>query len=151
MEIAPKSLRATMLGICQLFVSFGVSVGFFFCYGTIRVQSSLSWRLPFILATFSSLLLAFGTLLLPFSPRWLLSKNRTDEAKAVLDKVDDSQDAAEREEVLAAAKAELNSPKAGFLDIFSKPVRRRTLLGTALNMFQQLTGVVRRPLFTLLE
>jgi hypothetical protein len=61
-------------------------VGFFTCYGTANINSSLSWRLPFILLsglafTFSAAALLW---LIP-SPRWLSVHGRAAEAAATWD------------------------------------------------------------------
>jgi hypothetical protein len=42
--------------------------------GTGDGQSPAAWRFPLALQTLPSMILAAGTLFLPYSPRWLMSK-----------------------------------------------------------------------------
>lgn len=58
------------------------------CYGTTRIESSLSWRLPFIiLSAYSLCFTALAITLLPDSPRWLTLRGRGNEAGAVWEKL----------------------------------------------------------------
>jgi len=46
-----------------------------------------SWRLPFLLQMIPGFILAGGVYLLPFSPRWLVSQGRVDDALESLTKL----------------------------------------------------------------
>ena len=46
-----------------------------------------AWRLPFLIQMIPGLILGVGIVFLPFSPRWLASKGRDDEALHVLGKL----------------------------------------------------------------
>ncbi|SCV70731.1 BQ2448_3493 [Microbotryum intermedium] len=123
----------------QMHVNGALAIGFFVCYGSIQIQSSLAWRLPMIISTCVGLIAGFGSLwILPYSPRWLVSQGRTQEAKAVLDLITEHSDEEERKELLSLPP---RGDKAGWIDIFSKGVRGRTILGAFLNVFQQLSGI----------
>ena len=50
-------------------------------------QSDASWRVPFALQIFPALVLGIGMLFFPDSPRWLLMKDRDDDALATLSKL----------------------------------------------------------------
>ncbi|KAL1995553.1 hypothetical protein VTN49DRAFT_1740 [Thermomyces lanuginosus] len=50
-------------------------------------QSEAAWRLPFALQIFPALVLGIGMLFFPDSPRWLIMKERDDEAVATLCKL----------------------------------------------------------------
>ena len=52
-------------------------------------QKTLAWRLPLGLQTVPSAILLIGVAFLPYSPRWLMSKDRNDEARAVISKLRD--------------------------------------------------------------
>lgn len=137
-EISPKHIRGKMVLLIQLFTAStlssatfpakladappragAIAFGFFVCYGTILIKSSLSWRFPFALSTFTALSLAISAPFLPFSPRWLVSKGRRAEAEAVLDLLAGTENVEEREELLAAGP-EVGARKASFSDIFAK-------------------------------
>jgi MFS family permease len=114
-----------------MYITGALALGFFVCYGTIKIQSSYSWRIPFIIAMIVALIVAIGTPLLPYSPRWLVTKGRKDEAEMVLDLITEPENQDERKELLAVPPA---GPKAGWIDIFAKGVRGRTFLGAFLNV-----------------
>lgn len=77
---------------------------------------------------------------MPYSPRWLLSKGRRDEAEAVLDLLVDQKHVEERRELLSVSDGTF-SRKGAFLDIWKPGARGRTTLGIFLNVAQQLAGM----------
>ncbi|BGP37168.1 hypothetical protein JCM10450v2_001074 [Rhodotorula kratochvilovae] len=143
-EISPKARRGMMLFILQLFIASGVSVGYWVCYGSARIDSSLQWRLPFIISTILAITVTISSaLLLPHSPRWLLMQNRREDAERVLDKIvgDGVEDLAERREMLAVTAAVKGSKRAAFLAMWQKDVRWRSCLGIGIQMMQMLSGI----------
>ena len=81
-------MRGPLVTMVQLLISVGLCVGFFCCYGTAPIPSSLSWRLPFALQSGIAVALAIAAhIYLPHSPRWLAYKGRKEEASRVWDKL----------------------------------------------------------------
>lgn len=130
-EICPKHLRGRLISFFQLFTTGALASGFFVCYGTIRIQSSLAWRIPFAISTFVALVVAVGAPFLPFSPRWLVTHDRREDAEKGLNLITGPEDEEERMELLAAPPS---TTKAGWGDMFAKGVRGRTMLGAFLNV-----------------
>jgi len=101
-EIAPGHVRGRSAAILFVMITIGIVLGYFMCYGTIHLNDTLAWRIPFIWQTGVATVLAIGSLFLPHSPRWLLHVHRRDEAMVVLEKMGMGSAAErEKEELLA--------------------------------------------------
>ena len=57
-------------------------IGYFVCYGTVRLDDSVSWRFPFGMQAVMGIIFSAGSLFLPHSPRWLKHVGREVEATA---------------------------------------------------------------------
>lgn len=69
----------------QIMISFWIDYGTNFIGGTtLGAQSDASWMVPVCLQIVPALVLFFGMLFMPFSPRWLAHHGREDEARRVL-------------------------------------------------------------------
>lgn len=143
----------------QLFITMGLVIGFFTCYGTVGIPSSLSWRLPLALQSGIALILTIAAaFFLPQSPRWLAHKGRKEEASFAWDKLGVSN--AEREKDLLQNPAtgidEGSRPgkalETGFRDrirtntvaltsVFGQGARKPMLLSVFLMSMQQLSGI----------
>nr|QMS54609.1 hexose transporter [Gongronella sp. w5] len=86
-ELAPASIRGSLVSLQQLAVTFGILISFWIDYGCQYIQSEAQWRVPFGIQIALGLLLIVGILFFPFSPRWLMSQGREDEALATLAKL----------------------------------------------------------------
>jgi MFS family permease len=168
-EISPPRYRGPLTTGPQLLITAGLVVGFFTCYATANMQSTFSWRLPFILlAAYSFAFSAAVLLWLPASPRWLTLRGRPAEASEIWEKL--GVPAADREKILnecetaadtntSTATTEVGknegSPGQGLLDQASKPkakammldllldpnARPRLLLAVFVMGMQQLSGI----------
>ena len=102
------------------------------------------WRIPLGLQMFPSLILSVGILFCPFSPRWLISRDRVDEAQQILMNIrsscyDDIKDELDRikDEVAYLRENEIES----YRQLFRPPLLRLFLSGICIQVFQQLTGI----------
>jgi MFS family permease len=165
-EISPPEIRGSLLVFEALFVVFGIVVAFWITYGTKDMSSNWSWQLPFVLQMVPGVILGFGATLLPYSPRWLASKGREEEALHSLAKLrrlpeSDSRvhlewmhiitearfqsgvlaerhpDLRRRNDVIGHIKLEVVS----WLDCFKAGCWRRTMVGVLLMFFQQFLGI----------
>ena len=90
-EIAPADQRGRLVSIQQLNIVIGFSVAYFSNYW---LQSSLEgsswlaetnvWRWMFGMESFPAILYFFALFLIPRSPRWLYTRDKTEEALKVL-------------------------------------------------------------------
>lgn len=106
------------------------------------MDSAMSWRIPYIFQGVGGLFLAAACSFLPESPRWLLLNNRRDEAMRSLERLDFSRTEAEKDFLNASEQAALSKTKMeGFLLIFRRQYRARTMLGLFVLGMMQLSGI----------
>ena len=155
-EISPPKDRGRMVSYYQLAVVIGFFTVFLATYligggDTQGVTPEMverihehnvtqGWRIMF----WSELLPAMAFLLLlftvPHSPRWLMLKGRTEEAKSVLACITSSeQEAASELSDIAQSLSGNPSPKMAVL--FAKGIGFALFLGVMLSIFQQITGI----------
>jgi MFS family permease len=126
----------------QLMAACGICAGYFTCYGTIHIESPLSWRTPFIIQAILGAVLAASCLYLPTSPRWLLLNHRREEAVAALERLDIPQAEAEKDILRPVAPGPPRKLSAGdFMTIFKKQYRGQTMLGLFILGMIQLCGI----------
>ena len=142
-EITPAQIRGRMVAVNQIAVVGGITatsfVNYFIAQG--RDQQWLidtGWRWMF--ATGLAPALVFCVLLVPIpeSPRWLIEMKRDGAAKAVLSRVGG---AAFAEDESSSIKAAISQEEGTWAALFSHQLRRPLLLGIALAVLQQVTGI----------
>src|ERR1035437_76650 len=142
-EIAPADIRGRLVSINQLGIVSGILL-IYFVNATIAGwyneawNISTGWRWMFGSGLFPSVFFLLLLFFVPESPRWLAQKNRFDEAKLILTKVNGS---AKAEHELAEIKEALNVEKSSFIDLLRPGVRKALLIGIILCIFSQVTGI----------
>lgn len=96
-EIAPVKSRGILAGLPQFMACAGVCTGYFTCYGSIGIQSSMAWRLPYVIQGIISVFLVGSCFALPDSPRWLIAHGKREEALSALHRLEFSLDEAGRD------------------------------------------------------
>lgn len=88
-EISPPSIRGRLVGIYEVGVQVGTSIGFWINYGVTKhvAPTSAQWRVPFAIQLIPGGLLVLGMIFLPESPRWIARFKGREEAVAVLAKL----------------------------------------------------------------
>ena len=138
-EIAPARVRGRLVSLNQLMIVIGISISFFSNYFLMSLGPQ-SWRWMLGVQVVPATLYFLLLLLVPESPRWLLSKRREQSALAVLSQVHGSV-AAQRE--LADIKSSLGSKSRQFSvrELFTGRLRRVLIFGFGIAFFQQATGI----------
>ncbi|RAH63510.1 putative galactose transporter [Aspergillus piperis CBS 112811] len=90
-ELAPASIRGTLVGLQQVAICLGIMISYWIGYGTNYIggttypqQSSAAWRIPLALQLLPAIILCIGSWFLPYSPRWLMLVGREEESLTVL-------------------------------------------------------------------
>ena len=140
-EISPAYYRGRMVAITQFNVVLGILLAYLSNYliGGMHLGEA-EWRWMFgVIAAPSALFFAL-TFLTPQSPRWLVARNRLDEARAVLERCGSDSDGVESEireiqESLDLAHHSLREP------FYGRRYRKPILLAVAIAAFNQLSGI----------
>ncbi|MPY58889.1 sugar porter family MFS transporter [Streptomyces spongiae] len=144
-EISPAERRGALVTRNELMIVSGQLLAFTSNAIIARVggESGGVWRWMLVIATIPAVVLWFGMLVMPESPRWLASKSRFNEALDVLRQVRSQQRAeAELREVTALAVKDEQEKLGGWQDMKSVPwVRRLVFVGFGIAIVQQITGV----------
>ncbi|PHH91785.1 hypothetical protein CDD83_10281 [Cordyceps sp. RAO-2017] len=139
-EISPARHRGALTTGPQLLVTCGLMAGFFTCFGSARIDSNLSWRLPFVfLASYSAVFAAMAALLLPESPRLLALHGKS--AAEVAAAWDSLGVLAADQEFVSDEQVEGPKTRSRMLDVLSADARPRFFLAVFLMAMQQLSGI----------
>ncbi|KAG8872721.1 hypothetical protein FRC20_009133 [Serendipita sp. 405] len=170
-EISPPAVRGSTSCTFQLLITVGIVIGYFMCYFSVSIGSSLSFRIPFIVQGIACCTLAIGVPFIPHSPRWLVAQGREEEAWHVISLFDPEGAHLQREKIQEAIQRERgyhqslrermvasednssgylhscmafvkgNEHIAAVMDAFGKGRKGRTVFGVALMGLQQLSGI----------
>lgn len=147
-EFSPKTSRGVYVCAQLSTLNFGIFLVYWIDYGFVNHTSSYAWRIPTILQCIILFSILFLTTVIPETPRWLASHDRSEECLSVLARI---QGTSENDAVVQRLHQTITetvayeaSRQAGWKDIFrSDPIksRRRFLIACAIQMFQQLGGI----------
>lgn len=137
-EIAPPQKRGALILINGLAITFGQTAAYLLGY-FIHDLSSTSWRFLLWLGIGPALCLYVGMFFVPHSPRWLMKKYGNAEALKTLKKIRSPVAAIESE--LYEIKDAIHRIKPGFKLLLKPPILFVLLLGIALGVFQQFSGI----------
>jgi SP family xylose:H+ symportor-like MFS transporter len=140
-EISPAKYRGRLVAITQFNIVLGMLLAFFSNYIITTINlGALEWRWMFGVEAIPALLFFLLLFRNPYSPRWLVAKNRIDEAILVLDKFGTDNGSVSNE--IAEIKASLYSEQNGVDEpLLSKKYIKPIMLAIAIAMFNQLSGV----------
>ncbi|MFJ4539636.1 sugar porter family MFS transporter [Streptomyces tibetensis] len=144
-EVSPAERRGALVTRNELMIVSGQLLAFTSnaIIAQVGGESGGVWRWMLVIATLPAVVLWFGMLVMPESPRWLASQSRFGEALDVLKQVRSMARAeAELKEVSALAVKDEQAKLGGWQDIRSTPwVRKLMFVGFGIAIVQQITGV----------
>ncbi len=137
-ELAPAKYRGTLVSLNQLAIVIGILVAFFSNW--LLVDTGVNnWRWMLLVMAAPAVLLFFSLFLVPESPRWLVARNRDDEAMKVLIKTSGKKLAgSELNEIKATLQ---NQEESSFSDLLAPKIKPLLFIGIILAVFQQITGI----------
>jgi len=135
-EISPAKDRGRLVALYQFNIVLGILIAFLSNY-LLRNVGENAWRWMIGVEAFPALIYTFLIFTVPKSPRWLISKNRNDEAKKVLEIINPDGDA---EKLMLEIKTENESHASGE-NIFMKKYRFPLILAFLIAMFNQFSGI----------
>ncbi|KAF1350608.1 hexose transporter-like protein [Lizonia empirigonia] len=146
-ELGYPKERATLTSLFNASYFIGSILAAAIAIRTTGIVGDWSWRVPSLLQVVPSLLQICTVFLLPESPRWLISKDRDDEAFAILTKYHAEGDAnsllvqAEMAQIRSTIRIEMEHSNQSWLDLFrTAGMRRRALIAGFLGLFTQMSG-----------
>lgn len=144
-EISPIERRGRIVTQNELMIVSGQFLAFV-CNAVLAVTMSGTghvWRYMLSIAALPAIVLFFGMMRLPESPRWLVMNGKISEALDVLKKIRDERQAiVELNEIQDNLNKEANTHHATFTEILKTPwIRRIVLIGMGIATTTQLTGV----------
>ncbi|KAF1953455.1 general substrate transporter [Byssothecium circinans] len=150
-EVAPKAVRGAIVSGYQFFITIGLLLASVVDQSTQKIMSPSAYRIPIGIQFVWAAILAIGLFFLPESPRYFVKRNQPDKAANALARLRGQpansqfvQD--ELNELVANHRHEMTLMKSTWKDCFTggwNPAGnlRRVILGMALQMMQQWTGV----------
>ncbi|KAL8089653.1 D-xylose-proton symporter-like 3, chloroplastic [Apium graveolens] len=153
-ETCPSQIRGTLISLKEVFIVFGILLGYF--VGSTQINAIGGWRYMFGFSAPVAVIMGFGIWSLPPSPRWLLLRAvqgvgslEEYKKKAILAlsrlrgrPAADSVSEKQIDETLVSLKSQYNSQvsEGNFLEVIQGPSLKAFIIGGGLVLFQQITG-----------
>lgn len=143
-EMAPAEKRGRMVTQNELMIVTGQLLAYTFnaILGNVFGDTGHIWRYMLVIATLPAVILWFGMLAMPESPRWLASNVSIKKAFQILMQIRRKKRAKmEIVEIQKSVEKEAKMDKASFKDLTIPWIRRIVLIGLGIGVIQQITGV----------
>jgi MFS transporter, SP family, arabinose:H+ symporter len=138
-ELAPAKLRGRMVGLFQINVVAGILLAYLSNYIiTLFHLGELQWRWQLGVAAIPSLIFLIMLFRIPRSSRWLVTRNRTDEALAILNLMGSPDSKAELREIMDSIHMERGMAAE---PLFKREYRLPIFLAVTIGLFNQLAGI----------
>uniref|UniRef100_A0A8C1W1R8 Solute carrier family 2 member 13b n=1 Tax=Cyprinus carpio TaxID=7962 RepID=A0A8C1W1R8_CYPCA len=143
-EVSPSELRGQLVTINTLFITGGQFIASV-VDGVFSYLPHDGWRYMLGLSVVPAALQFLGFLFLPESPRWLLQKGDTQNARLVLSRIRGGVNVDEEYESIRSSieeeKIDAGEGPVLWRILTFAPARRALIVGCGLQMFQQLSGI----------
>ncbi|MCB0652780.1 MAG: sugar porter family MFS transporter [Saprospiraceae bacterium] len=140
-ELSPSKLRGRLVALYQLAITIGILSAYLSNAAIVQIigaESKETWRWMFGMEAAPALLFLFMLFYIPESPRWLLSKNKIEKARVILNQYLPAGEAADQ--IRFSEEEQLE--KSRFWDIMkNRSLLWLLLIGALLASFSQLSGI----------
>lgn len=148
-ELSPATSRGLLSSLPEIFITLGILLGYIINYALSGLPPHINWRIMLGLAGIPAVGVGLGVLTMPESPRWLVMKGKSEEAKKVLIKISANEIEAE-ERLRSITEAAATDVVVGgwhgqgvwkeLLINPTKPIRRMLIAAMGINLFMQASG-----------
>lgn len=135
-EISPADKRGRLVALYQFNIVLGILIAFISNY-LLRDVGENAWRWMLGVEAFPALIYTILMLGVPKSPRWLVTQNRLEEAKKVLQIINPGEDSS----ILIAQWQADNQSHVSGEHIFMKKYRFPVMLAFLIALFNQFSGI----------
>jgi len=149
-EVAPANIRGRLTTVQQIMIITGLTAAFVVNYflakyagvSTAKFWSGIeAWRWMFLMQAIPAAIFLVALFMIPESPRYLVSKGRTDQARGVLTSLFGADVAGAKLDEIRATFSEDHRPRLSDIKSPSGGVRKIVWVGIMLAAFQQFVGI----------
>lgn len=133
-EISPPKIRGALVSFNQLMITCGIVLSYIADY---LLSADAAWRWMFAFGAVPAIILGIGMFFLPYSPRWLVAQGRRDEAKAVLERIGET----DVDNDVKNIEEGISEESGNWSELFSPWLRPVLIVGIVLAFIQQATGI----------
>jgi len=138
-ELAPAKWRGRLVGMFQINVVVGILLAYLSNWIIVGMHlGATEWRWEFGVAAFPAILFGAFLFTIPMSSRWLVTQNRIDEAKQVLDLLGTPSSEQELKEIIDSIHLDRATKHES---VFQRRYLVPLLLASSLGAFNQLSGI----------
>jgi len=138
-ELAPAKMRGRLVGLFQINIVIGILLAYFSNYCIARMGlGAPEWRWQFGVAALPAVLFLVMLFGIPPSSRWLVTQNRVEEARSVLQLMGAENPEAELKEIVDSIHLERLQTSE---PLFAWKYRLPIFLAITIGMFNQLSGI----------
>jgi SP family galactose:H+ symporter-like MFS transporter len=134
-EISPVAIRGKLVSINQVALTCGIVISYLIDYA---FAGSQAWRWMFAMAVVPAAAFGTGLMFIPNSPRWLVARGHTDQARAVLKEIRRPD---EVESELGQIGQSVAQQQGTWSELLSPLLRSAMIVGVGLAIAQQVTGI----------
>lgn len=139
-EMAPFKLRGALNIMFQLAVTIGILAAQLINYGTQHIKP-YGWRISLGMGAVPSLILLFGSMMLPDTPNSLVQRGRVEDGRKVLERIRGTPHVDVEFEDIQEAVEVSKAVKNPYRTIIKRRYWPQLVISVFIPMFQQLTGI----------